>query len=197
VTFNTSAPGANGTITVVATAVNGNTVTQIVNVVCPNPCAQDHTAPAVTASAAMPQLWPPTHNLVSVGLQASATDACTAHPAIGVKVFSNEDDVVASTGDDHFSPDASAIASGTLRLRAERLGDGPGRVYLIVASATDAQQNVGAACTAVVVPHDQSAASIAAVNAAAASAVAACQATGHAPAGFVSVGDGPPLGPKK
>jgi hypothetical protein len=37
--------------------------------------------------------------------------------------------------------DARDIAPGTLRLRAERKGNGDGRVYLIVASATDGSGN--------------------------------------------------------
>jgi hypothetical protein len=196
VTFDVSAASANGTIIVVATDVDGHSVTQTVDVVCLNPCSSDSTAPTVTASVSAHSLWPPNHNLVSVGLAASATDSCTANPAIGVAVYSNEDDQE-ETGEGNFSPDAKSIAPGTLRLRSERKGNGPGRVYLIVTSATDDKSNVGRACTAVVVPHDQSAASMASVNAMAASAVSACSATGSAPAGYYVVGDGPVVGPKQ
>ena len=49
----------------------------------------------------------------------------------------------------------------------------------------------------VVVPHDQSKASIAAVNAMAAAATATCQATGAAPAGYFPIGDAPIVGPKQ
>jgi hypothetical protein len=49
-----------------------------------------------------------------------------------------------------------------------------------------------------VVPHDQSAASIASVNAQAAAASAFCNANnGAPPAGFVQVGIGPVIGPKQ
>jgi hypothetical protein len=49
-----------------------------------------------------------------------------------------------------------------------------------------------------VVPHDQSAASIASVNAQAAAASAFCQAhNGSVPPGFILIGIGPVIGPKQ
>ena len=95
------------------------------------------------------------------------------------------------------SPDAKNIAVGTLRLRAERSDAGDGRVYLVVVRATDA---CGTAFTAntVVVTHDQSAESIASVNAQAAEARAFCLANGGSPPpGYFLIGDGPILGPKQ
>jgi len=54
------------------------------------------------------------------------------------------------------------------------------------------------ACAAVVVPHDQKAASIASVNAQAAAAKAFCEANdGGVPPGFVMIGIGPVIGPKQ
>jgi hypothetical protein len=65
-------------------------------------------------------------------------------------------------------------------------------VYLVVAKGTGNDGVSGIDCTSVVVPHDQSAASIAAVNAAAAAAVSYCDANGgKAPAGFVAVAVAP------
>ena len=142
-------------------------------------------------------LWPANHNLTNVRLGASVSEACDSNPAIEVKVFGNEDDET-PTGDGNFSPDASAIALNSLRLRSERKGDGDGRVYLVVVRATDASGNAGIDCMTVVVPHDQSKSSIASVNAQAAAAKAFCLANnGTAPAGYFVVGDGPITGNKQ
>ena len=113
-----------------------------------------------------------------------------------VAVFSDEDDLAPGSG--NHSPDAKNIAPATLRLRADRSGSADGRVYLIVATATDSSSNVSAACTTVVVPHSNSAQAKAAVAAQAAAAKAFCEANaGAAPAGYVVVGDGPVVGPKQ
>jgi hypothetical protein len=157
----------------------------------------DSTSPAVSGSVAESSLWPPNHDLINVGLSASATDACDAGPAITVSVFGDEDDEEA-TGDGNHSPDAKDIASGTLRLRSERKGNGDGRVYLIVIKANDDASNVGVACRTVVVPKSQSQADKNAVNAQAAQARAYCQANnGAAPPGYFVIGDGPVIGPKQ
>jgi hypothetical protein len=112
-------------------------------------------------------------------------------------VFGDEDDEEL-TGDGNHSPDAKNIALNTLRLRSERKGDGDGRVYLIVVKATDVVGNVGFCCSTVVVPHDQSEASLASVQAQAAAAQAFCQANaGTPPPGYFVIGDGPIIGPKQ
>ena len=70
--------------------------------------------------------------------------------------------------------------------------------YLIAVSATDASSNASHACVAVVVPHSQSPAARSAAAAAGAAAAQACTANGGTPpAGFVSVGGGPIVGPKQ
>jgi len=129
--------------------------------------------------------------LINVGLSASATGNCS--PILQLAVYSNEDDVIPGSAD---SPDAKDIASGTLRLRAERDGNGNGRVYLIVATALDT--NVGYAVATVVVPKNDSQAAADAVNvAAAAAATYALGHSGNPPPGYSLVGDGPVLGPKQ
>ena len=156
----------------------------------------DNTPPTVVCNVAQQLLWPPNHNMVNVGLVATATDACTgASGPAGVSVFGDEDDDD-DTGDGRHSPDAMAIANGTLLLRSEREGDKDGRVYLIRGLSTDGN-NSGHACCAVVVPQNMSPKSQQDVQEQAAAAVAVCNATGAAPAGFFVVGDGPVLGPKQ
>ena len=157
----------------------------------------DTTPPIVTSSVATSLLWPPQHDLQNVGLAASATDNCTANPAIAAKgILSTEPDQ-GPDADANFSPDARNIGIGTLRLRSERPGSGQ-RIYLNVVQATDASGNVGYSCTTDVVPQSQSAADNASVQAAAAAGQAYCSANnGTAPPGFVSVGVGPVVGPKQ
>jgi hypothetical protein len=70
-------------------------------------------------------------------------------------------------------------------------------VYLIIATGSDHSGDSGTACTAVVVPHDKSADSVASVQAAASAAVSTCKNTGLPPTGFQQVGIGPVIGPKQ
>src|SRR5262249_663924 len=78
---------------------------------------------------------------------------------------------------------------------SEGKGDGNGRVYLIIGSGHDTQGLTGFDCSTVVVPHDQSRASIAFINQQAVAARAYCKANGVAPSGYVQVGIGPIVGP--
>lgn len=148
--------------------------------------------PTIDSSVAATSLWPPNHNLVNVGLSASASPDAR----VVVSVFSDEADQ-ADTGDGNFSPDAKDVGPGTLRLRAERNGNGDGRVYLIIVKAISPSGGVAVSCDAVVVPHSQSKKDKDAVDAQAGAAKAACVANGAPPAGYFVVGDGPVIGPKQ
>ena len=153
----------------------------------------DTEPPNITASVAQGSLWPPNHDLINVGLSVTVTDNSAGPITTEVKVFSNEDDLAPASG--NASPDATNLAAGTLRLRSERSGNGSGRIYLILIEAKDPSNNVSRKCLSVVVPKSQSAAHIAAVNAAAGIARALCEATGNPPAGYFVVGDGPVVNP--
>jgi hypothetical protein len=160
------------------------------------PGREDRCAIGVTSSAATSTLWPANHNLVNVGLAASATGNCPG-ATLKVSVFGNEDNQ-ADAGDGVFSPDAKDIAVGTLRLRSERSGNGNGRVYLVVVKASDSLGDNAVSCKTVVVPKDQSKAAQDSVNAQAAAAEEFCSANaGAAPSGYFVVGDGPIIGPKQ
>lgn len=144
-------------------------------------------------------LWPPNHDLVNVGYNYTLVPTTGPAPTVTVHVYSNEPDMAAEGGDDHFSPDARNISAQLpqmLRLRAERTGAGDGRVYLIVVSATNAG-GTSYCATSVVVPHDQSKKSIASIEAQAAAAEDIAESTGHPPTGYVEVGTGPVVGPKQ
>lgn len=155
----------------------------------------DTEPPSINASLETSMLWPPDHNLLNVGFTFTATDNSPGTITTSVAVFSNEDDVTPAGGDQ--SPDAKSIASGTLRLRAERDATGGGRVYLIRMTATEAFANTSHTCIAAVVPKSQSAADVSSVNAMAQAATSVCNATGNPPAGYFTVGDGPLVGPKQ
>jgi VCBS repeat-containing protein len=147
----------------------------------------DTQGPSISVSTTKTMLWPPSHDLVDVGLTFSSADnGCAGTATTSVAVFSTEDDVTQADGDE--SPDAK----GALLLRAERDARNNGRVYLIRVTSTDASNNTTQKCAAVTVPHSMSAADVAAINNQAAAAVAACTANGM----FV-VGDGPVIGPKQ
>lgn len=150
---------------------NGGTDTATVNVT-----VLDTEAPEIDVDVAVGTLWPPNHQFVDVGLSVVISDNGGGFTTT-TAVYSDEDD------------GASPDATGSLLLRAERSGSGDGRVYLIAVTATDASANTSYQCVAVVVPKSQSAAHINSVNAQAAAAVAHCNATGTAPAGYFVVGE--------
>lgn len=107
---------------------------------------------------------------------------------------SNDD----STGNDaNFSPDARDIGLNSLRLRSERLGTGPGRVYLVVITGTNAVGQVASCAATCTVPHDQSKASTDSVSAMAVAASTFYFQHGQPPVGYVKVGVGPVVGPKQ
>jgi hypothetical protein len=112
--------------------------------------AIDRTPPAI---AGMPgagcSIWPPDRKMVQVAT-ISATDGTSA-----VTSF----DVVASSSEGSSASDTQVIGSGTnpraVSLRADRSASGPGRVYTITATATDAAGNTVAAAATCTVPHNQ------------------------------------------
>ena len=155
----------------------------------------DTQAPVVNCSVTTALLWPPNSDLVNVGLTVSASDNDGQLPTLEIAVFSDEDDEGQAA---MMSPDARNVAPSTLRLRAERDGEGDGRVYVIRIKATDQSNNSSFSYCTVVVPKSQSKAHVGEVNAQAAAAVAAFDANGdNPPAGFFLVGDGPVIGPKQ
>jgi hypothetical protein len=165
-------------------------VTTLVDVV-------DTTPPVLTCSVATSVINQTNHNLINVGLSSTANDQCEGALPVTVNVFGNEDDEE-NGGDGHFSPDATDIAPGTLRLRAERSGNGNGRVYLIIPEATDSSGNRGFSCCTVTVPVSASKAAQTSAVQQAAAAQAFCLANnGTAPAAYFVIGDGAVLGPKQ
>jgi len=157
--------------------------------------------PSPTVSVSIPQnvLTLNNHELVNVGLTgAAAYNACPSPTSFTVQVYGNEDDQTPTAKNEVYSPDAANIALGTLRLRAERVDSGNGRVYLIVVTATSSAGPSGFGTATVVVPKSTSAASVtAALTQADAAAAYANGNNGAMPPGYFAIGDGPVIGPKQ
>ncbi len=157
--------------------------------------------PNPTVSVSVPQnvFTLNNHDLVNAGLTATATyAACPTSTSFVVQVYGNEDDETPTAKNEVYSPDAANIALGSLRLRAERVDSGDGRIYLIVVTGTSAVGSTGFGTATVVVPKGSSAASMAsALSQAAAAASYASANNGAPPPGYVVIGDGPVIGPKQ
>jgi hypothetical protein len=112
----------------------------------------DFTAPVI---AGLPGgdcgLWPPNHKLQQVAV-VTATDAGSRVASLVVTGTSSEPP-------NPKEPDIVFTANGSggqvVELRSERLGNGPGRVYTLTATATDLLGNVSVATTTCTVAHDQ------------------------------------------
>ena len=96
-------------------------------------------------------LWPPDHKLMPVGI-AGVADPDDGDVRITVMAVT-QDEPVSGQGGGDTSPDA-VLAEASVLLRAERAGQGTGRVYRVTFTAVDQS---GATCTGSVtacVPHD-------------------------------------------
>lgn len=101
----------------------------------------DVEAPSVGAISASPNvLWPPSHQMVDVNIAYSGTDNCGPASCTITSIMSNEPDPT----------DYQIVDAHTVRLRAERLGTGGGRVYTITVNCGGSTGQV-----TVTVPHSQ------------------------------------------
>ncbi len=130
---------------------NGTTATQRVTVA-------DDTAPQFSIEVSPSVLWPPNHQFVPVVVTVDLGDACDDSPDVRlVSVTSSEDARVAGSGSTEVDVAGAAIGTDDreLELRAERSGNGGGRVYTLVYEAVDAAGNRSLASARVVVPPDR------------------------------------------
>ncbi|MBN1983796.1 MAG: PKD domain-containing protein [Chitinivibrionales bacterium] len=137
----------------------------------------DQIAPELTLSTSKTSLWPPNHEFIDVELNLSCQDICDPDPTVTLSVTQNEP-LERTTENGDIAPDAilTIDANGNysgLQIRSTRKGSGDGRVYLLIASATDEAGNVTKKCWAVTVPKSQSKKDVDSVAAKAAAAVAA------------------------
>jgi hypothetical protein len=114
----------------------------------------DTTAPSFTGLPAPGcTLWPPDHRLVQV---ASVTAADGGAGVAGLTLAATSNEPETGTGDGDIAPDV-IVTGGVVQLRAERAGNGAGRLYTITAHATDQAGNVATETRTCVVPHDRGA----------------------------------------
>lgn len=129
--------------------------------------AVDTRAPVVVGAPSAPPLWPPNHRYVTVslldcGIQAQdqcegALDATTGRAEI---TCVTADEPLPGSGP-RCDPDIVILDATRVKLRAERLGSGDGRVYRIGFTVKDRSGNAGAGVCTVTVPHDQGAGRVA------------------------------------
>ena len=106
----------------------------------------------VTANPSI--LWPPNHEMVPISITNSLSDDCNPDTACRViEVWSNES--VNGLGDGDMAPDWEITDNLTINLRAERAGNGTGRVYTLTILCEDSAGNSATKDVTVTVPHNQ------------------------------------------
>ena len=137
----------------------------------------DTTPPTLNASVVRTLLYPARNGMIPVGYSASASDSCGI-ASLRVDVYSDEPNGAAP-----WTPDASDMGTAaSLRLRMERAyPGGNGRVYLIIAVATDNGGNTAVNVQRVIVPTLPTGFNILAVTMEAAVAAAGVNPTTGAP----------------
>ena len=112
----------------------------------------DNEDPAITVGVTPQMLWPPNHRMVDVTATVRVQDNCAGGgtgytlTSITINEAGAADDI---QGAAYGTPDAR------FQLRAERNGNGSGRVYTIIYTATDATGHTKSGQAQVVVPHSQ------------------------------------------
>jgi hypothetical protein len=131
----------------VSDGYNTTAMTRTVNLVDTTPPVMSAVVPTVS------WLWPPNHQLETVGLRFTVRDN-SGSAACSTGVVSNEP--VNGTGDGDTAPDWLVNDATSVRLRVERAGTGAGRVYRITVTCRDASGNAASRSTSVSVPKSKS-----------------------------------------
>jgi uncharacterized repeat protein (TIGR01451 family) len=114
----------------------------------------DNQLPTITGESTSPSaLWPPNHMLRDVFISYDAADNCGAVNCVITNVKSNEP--INGTGDGDAAPDWEIVDAHHVRLRAERAGNGTGRIYTITITCTDSAGNSSSNSVTVRVPRNQ------------------------------------------
>jgi uncharacterized repeat protein (TIGR01451 family) len=171
VTFPLLTSGQSETITFVAnvscSVADGTAISNIATVssFTPDPDITNNSATATTTASNPPptitdatadpsSLWPPNHRMVNVTVSYNVTDNCALPPdSCTLSVTSNEP--VNGKGDGDTFPDWIVVDDHHVLLRAERAGNGNGRIYTITITCTDSGGNSSSEQVEVTVPHDR------------------------------------------
>lgn len=121
---------------------------------CGPTCEVENLPPDCSGAVASPvDVWPPNHAMVPVAIE-GVVDPDGDEVTLVVKAVA-QDEPVDGTGNGATCPDAEGVGSSTVSVRAERSGQGDGRVYHVTFEADDGR---GGCCTGTVttcVRHDR------------------------------------------
>jgi hypothetical protein len=111
---------------------------------------RDTAGPVIASATANPSvLWPPNNKMVAITVSVDASDAGSGLAGCSImSVNSNE-------GGSAHEPDVELTGALTMNLRAERHGNGSGRIYTAQISCADAAGNTSTSTATVTVPHSQ------------------------------------------
>jgi len=113
----------------------------------PNCLVNDNQAPSINnTSTSVTEIWPANKKMKDVSIDYTTTDNCPAAVTTELAITSNEQ---INTGD------WKIIDNHHIQLKAERSGNGNGRIYTITLTAIDQAGNKATKSTTVLVPHDQ------------------------------------------
>jgi len=116
----------------------------------------DATPPMIANAAASPSvLWPPNHKMVNVRVSYDVTDNCDSPSALNCSLGVSSNEPVNGTGDGDAAPDWEIVDAHNVQLRAERAGNGNGRVYTITITCIDSKGNASVSTVTVHVPKNQ------------------------------------------
>jgi hypothetical protein len=137
-------------VTWTATDSGGATATCTQRVV-----VEDKEAPAILgARTDKTSLWPANHKLVDVLVGYEVKSNCADDQAAS-SLSVTSDEPVDGTGDGDAAPDWQVLDEYNVRLRAERSGNGDGRVYTVTITARDRHGNTSKQPVTVTVPKNR------------------------------------------
>ncbi|MNH96334.1 hypothetical protein D3C73_490010 [compost metagenome] len=111
----------------------------------------DQTAPILTVQLDKTSIWPPNHKMVTVQAAVYASDAGSGVASVVLtSITSNEPD----SGQGDIEANIGTAAT-SFQVRAERLGNGTGRIYTITYTVIDHAGNQSTAISTVRVPHNK------------------------------------------
>jgi len=98
-------------------------------------------------------LWPANHKFVPIAIQGVNDPDSDPVSLVVTSIF--QDEPVNGTGDGDAAPDGQGVGASVAQVRAERSGNGNGRVYHIRFTAADGNSGICAGEVKVGVPHNQ------------------------------------------
>ncbi|MCD4812002.1 DUF11 domain-containing protein, partial [bacterium] len=109
------------------------------------------------ANPSLACLWPPNHKFIEIGIM-GVTDPDGDPVTISIVAITSDEPTATDEGSGgaKHAPDAAGVGTDTASVRAERSGNGDGRVYVIEFTASDGRGGESEGSVSVKVPHDQS-----------------------------------------